>query len=309
TKLVAKPQIRSAEGTKTSVELGDEVPIVTTSYTPIATGGAGVNPLNSFQLKPVGINIEIMPVRVTLEGDVVIDLTLESSNREADVNIAGTNYPSFGSRKVTTRLRLRDGESNLLAGLLREDERKALNGVPGAIRVPLLKQLFSNNDQTIAQTDIVMLLTPHIVRAPEITETDLKPLYIGTQNSLGIGGPPPLIAPEPIPPGVGVQPPPPAPPTLQVPPGTSPVPGFVVTPPPPDPAPPPPPPPGGATATPLPAVPPAAAASGAAPANAAASPSVPDVPVTSAGIGQAQIMVTPPATPFRVGGGPYNVPI
>src|SRR4029079_9042898 len=132
--------------------------------------------------------MQIMPVRVTLEGDIVIDLTLESSNREADVNIAGTNYPSFGSRKVTTRLRLRDGESNLLAGLLREDERKALSGFPGAIRVPLLKQLFSNNDETIAQTDIVMLLTPHIVRAPEITLADLKPLFIGTQNSLGIGG-------------------------------------------------------------------------------------------------------------------------
>jgi general secretion pathway protein D len=299
TKLVAKPQIRSAEGNKTTVNLGDQVPIVTTSYTPIATGGAGVNPLNSFQLKDVGINVDITPVRVTLEGDIVIDLTLESSTRGPDVNIAGTNYPSFGSRKVSTRLRLRDGESNLLAGLLREDERKALTGVPGAIRVPILKQLFSSNDQTIQQTDIVMLLTPHIVRAPEITETDLKPLYIGTQNSLGIGGPPPLIG-GPVdttPGGVGLQPPPPAPPILQVPPGSSPVPGFVVTPPPPEPAPPPPPPPGAAAAAP-PVVPPPPAV-----------PTPTDVPPPSPGIGQAQVLVTPPATPFRVGGGPYNVPI
>src|SRR5262249_16633895 len=156
-------------------------------------------------------------------------------------------------------------------------------GLPGAVRVPILKQLFSNNDQTIAQTDIVMLLTPHIVRAPEITELDLKPLYIGTQNSLGIGGPPPLIAAEPVTPGPGVQPPPPAPPTLQVPPGTSPVPGFVVTPTPPAPAPAPPPPPGGASAAPTPAAvpPPAGAASGTAPVSAAATPT-PDVPVTSA---------------------------
>ena len=126
TKLIAKPQLRGAEGTKLTLNLGDEVPIVTTSYTPIATGGAGVNPLNSFQLKDVGINIDITP-RVTLEGDILLDLTLESSSRGADVNVAGTNYPSFGSRKVSTRLRLRDGESNLLAGLLREDERKALS--------------------------------------------------------------------------------------------------------------------------------------------------------------------------------------
>src|SRR6185503_1733710 len=148
--------------------------------------GAGVNPLNSFQLKDVGINIDITPVRVTLEGDIVIDLTLESSTRGPDVNIAGTNYPSFGSRKVGTRLRLRDGESNLMAGLLREDERKSLSGMPGAIHVPVLKQLFSNNDEQIAQTDIVMLLTPHIVRAPEIKESDLRPVFIGSQQNLGL---------------------------------------------------------------------------------------------------------------------------
>src|SRR5205807_378298 len=98
--------------------------------------------------------------------------------------------------KVGTRLRLRDGESNMLAGLLRDDERKSLNGFPGAIRVPILKQLFSNNDQTIGQTDIVMLLTPHILRGPEITEADLRPIYIGAQGTagtIGLGGPPPLI--------------------------------------------------------------------------------------------------------------------
>jgi general secretion pathway protein D len=300
TKLVAKPQIRSAEGNKTTLNLGDQVPIVTTSYTPIATGGAGVNPLNSFQLKDVGINIDITPVRVTLEGDIVIDLTLESSSRGSDVNIAGTNYPSFGRRQVSTRLRLRDGESNLLAGLLREDERKSLSGFPGAIKVPLLKQLFSNNDQTIAQTDIVMLMTPHIVRAPEITETDLKPLYIGTQNSLGIGGPPPLIAgPEPgadnTPGGVGVPPPAARVPILAPPAGTSPIPGFVVTPAPPEPAPPAP--PGAVAQPPAPAPAPAPA------------PTPADVTPPSGGIGLAQILVTPPATPIRVGGGPYNVPI
>ena len=98
---------------------------------------------------------------------------------------------------MTTRLRLRDGESNLLAGLLREDERKSLHGFPGAIHVPILKQLFSANDNSIAQTDIVMLLTPHIVRTHEITEEDLKPLYIGSQQNLGLGGPPALIAPQP----------------------------------------------------------------------------------------------------------------
>lgn len=319
TKLVAKPQLRGAEGMKLTLNLGDEVPIVSTSYTPIATGGPGVNPLNSFQLKPVGINLDITPVRVTLEGDILIDLNLESSSRGSDVNVAGTNYPSFGSRKVGTRLRLRDGESNLLAGLLREDERKALNGFPGAIRVPILRQLFSNNDQTIAQTDVVMLLTPHILRAPEITEADLQPIYIGSQGNLGIGGPPPLIAnPEaadtPAAPDVETppasaprspaaapgatptgQPRAPAGTTLAAPPGSSPVPGTVVVPAP-VPAPP------GAT-------PPAAPAEPAAPVSVAPAPDAAAPPVSAPGLGSAQVILTPPGNVFRIGGGPYTVPI
>ena len=330
TKLVAKPQLRGAEGMKLTLNLGDEIPIVTTSYTPIATGGPGVNPLNSFQLKPVGINIDVTPVRVTLEGDIIIDLNVESSSRGSDVNVAGTNYPSFGSRKVGTRLRLRDGESNLMAGLLREDERKSLNGFPGAIHVPVLKQLFSNNDQQISQTDIVMLLTPHILRLPEITETDLKPIYIGSQGNLAIGGPPPLIAPpqpaqpaqqapDSAPPGASAPRPPAsapgAPPTgqpvapsgttLGQPPGTSPVPGTVLVPvtPTPQQAQPPSP----------PVAPPAAApATAAAPANVPQSEAPPPTnsdPITTAGIGMAQVLLTPPTTTFRVGSGPFTVPI
>jgi general secretion pathway protein D len=207
--------------------------------------------------------------------------------------------PSFGQRTVTTRLRLRDGESNLLAGLLREDERKSLTGFPGAVRVPILKQLFSNNDSSISQTDIVMLLTPHIIRTSEITEADLKPIYIGSQGNLGIGGPAPLIAPTPdadVPPAgqapapaPGQTPPPGVPsPTgggvIVAPPGTSPVPGTIFVPDPPAPA---------------PAPPPPDAAAAAAPPDTSSSP----------GIGTAQVFLTPPGTAFRVGGGPYTVPI
>src|SRR5439155_19468822 len=121
---------------------------------------------------------------------------VEDTSRKADVVIAGINIPSFGQRTVTTRLRLRDGESNLLAGLFQENNSDSVKGFPGAIHMPGLKQLFSGNSHTIEQTDIVMLLTPHIVRTHEITEDDLKPIYIGSQQNLGVGGPPPLISPQ-----------------------------------------------------------------------------------------------------------------
>ena len=74
TKLVAKPQLRGAEGIEADAEAGRRDSVVSTSYTPIATGGAGVNPLSSFQFKPVGVNIDMTP-RVTLDGDIVLDLT------------------------------------------------------------------------------------------------------------------------------------------------------------------------------------------------------------------------------------------
>ena len=192
TKLIAKPQLRGAEGTRLILNLGDDIPVITTSYTPIASGGAGVNPLSSYSYRSVGVNIDLTP-RVTLEGDIILDLTLDNSSLGPNVPVAGISVPSFGKRTLTTRLRLRDGESNLLAGLLREDERVALRGFPGLLHLPVLRQLFSANKNDVTQTDIVMLLTPHVIRTSEITEEDLKPIHIGSQQNLGVGGSPSLL--------------------------------------------------------------------------------------------------------------------
>jgi general secretion pathway protein D len=295
TKLIAKPQLRGAEGQKITLNLGDDIPVPSTVFTPLATGGANTNPLTSFNYRPVGINVEMTP-RVTIEGDVILDLLVENSTRDADVNVAGQNLPSFGTRKVSTRLRLRDGESNLLAGMLREDERKTLRGIPGLLRLPYLNKLFASNDNDIKTSDIVMLLTPRIVRTQEITAEDLSPIFIGTQQNLGLGGPPPLIQPPPEPePAQPANPAPPANPAAA--PGQQP--GVTIIPP-------------GSTQTPgttsVPAAPsPASPAPGI---PQAATPGAP--PVTANPTLQpagAQLIVTPPGTDFRVGSGPYTVAI
>jgi general secretion pathway protein D len=143
---------------------------------------------------------------VTFDGEIVLDLTVESSTLGPSVSVAGQDVPSFGTRKVKTRLRLREGESNLLAGLLKDDQRKILTGLPGIMRLPVLRSLFGQTTDEVAQTDIVMLLTPHIVRTHELTVDDIAPIFIGTQSNVGLGGPPPLIqSPEPLaetPPGI-----------------------------------------------------------------------------------------------------------
>jgi general secretion pathway protein D len=324
TKLLAKTQLRGAEGQEMTLNLGEDVPVPTTVYTPIAQGGANVNPLSSFNYRTVGIVLKATP-RVTYENEILITMEVENSARGADSNVGGTNLPTFATRKVTGQLRLRDGEPNLLAGLLQENERKQLRGVVGLLRLPVIRQLFSANDETIEQTDIIMLMTPRIIRSHELKASDLEPLFIGTAANPGVGGPPPLIlqpavetptpgapAPPPAPAGVAPAPAPaPAPPIPGAPqpnpPGATPgaAPGAAPTT---TPAPPP-----GANATPLPAPlaagPPGPPTTGATTATAAA----PSTGSTSAALLPAgpgtQIVISPSATDLRVGTTGYQVPI
>ena len=323
TKVLAKPNLRGTEGQKLTLNLGEDVPVPSTTFTPLAGGGSNVNPLTSYGYRTIGIIVEMTP-RVTYDGDIILDITLENSARGQDSNIAGQNLPSFSSRKVATKLRLRDGESNLLAGLLREDERRSLTGFPGVLRLPIVRQLFSNNDTSIKQTDIVMLLTPRIIRTHDLTAEDLSPIYIGTQSNMSLSGPPATIggeppapapanvspaAPQPTPapgtpaPSAAMRPP--AAPVLPagsaqqpvIPPGSSPIPGTTAAPT--APAQP-------ATAPPVepPAVivpPPTQPPAQAAPAPATPAPTVATGP-------PARITLSPPSE-MRVGSGPYTVPI
>ena len=223
TKVLAKTQLRGTEGNKSSFKVGADEPYLTTSFSPIAAGGANVNPLSSYQFRSVGVNLEETP-RVTDEGDILLDLLLSNDALGESRTLGnGQTAPSFTTRNVTGKLRLHDGESNLISGLLRDDERRTLRGFPGVISVPILKQLFSDSDNNISQTDLVMLLTPRIIRTHEYTARDLTPIYVGTNQNFGLTGPPPLIAaPEtPAPETPQAQP---APPAQGVPPQGIPVP-------------------------------------------------------------------------------------
>ena len=310
TKQLAKPQLRGAEGQELTLNLGDQIPVVSTVFGAAAAGGFANIPQSSFTYRDVGVNITMTP-RVTYEGEIILDLTVESSNLGPNISVAGQDVPSFGSRRVRTRLRLREGESNLLAGLLRDDQRRIITGLPGLMRVPGLRSLFGSTNEEISQTDIVMLLTPHIVRTHELTVDDLAPMYIGTQQNVGLSGPPPLIQ------APAVE----EPPAQQMPeqpkPIVTPVPQFL-------------PPPGAAPAT---TTPPATAApaapAGAVPPPPVPAPTVPPVttlppqttppprdvtappttpPAAPGAAAAAQIGVTAPQE-FRVAGGPYTVPL
>ncbi len=317
-RLIAKPQLRGREGVKLTLNLGDEIPVPSTVFTPLGLGSAGQQPLTSFSYRPVGVNIEMTP-RVSYEGDILMDVQIESSTLGGNIEVGETSLPTFGSRKVTTSLRLREGESHMLAGLVREEDRRSLRGLPGIMNLPILKQLFSENDVQTAQTDIVMLLTPRIVRTHEVTAKDLAPIFIGSQQSIGLSGPPPLINPNAEPDAAPAAPtaPPAAAPGAQTMPATGPPPpGMPQA-------------PAAAPGMPAPATSAAPGTPGApaglptrlpdgtnvqptVPPGSSPTPgmtTLPPTPPPAAPVTPAQVLVSTPGNEFRIGGGPYTVPL
>ena len=145
------------------------------------------------------MNLNITP-RVTYADEIILQLMVERSGVGQNVNVAGTLLPSFVARRAQTELRLRDGESNLLAGLLKEDDASTLQSFPGIMEIPLLRSLFGHTQSTVQTTDVVMIVTPHIVRSHELTAADLKPMYVGTGQNFGSGSVPQLISPDAPPP-------------------------------------------------------------------------------------------------------------
>ena len=183
TKMIDQPRLRVLDGEEIRYVVGDEVPIPRTTFQPIATGGFGQNPLTSFDYKNVGLEILITP-HLHHEGEV----TLEVEIKIKSLGEAGyADIPIITTREVKNVIRLKDGETNLLAGLLKDEERKTMRGIAGIKSLPILGSLFSNTNQTIQQSEVVLTITPYIIRPFNITEEDTQPLWINLQ-ALSSGG-------------------------------------------------------------------------------------------------------------------------
>jgi len=179
TRLLANPQLRTTEGQTAQARFGDQVPVPVTTFTAIAQGSLPQQPITSFEYKNVGVNIDITP-RVHHDGDVTLTLKLDVSA----LGPAGyQGLPTFNSRTLTSVIRLRDGETNILAGLISDSERTSLSGIPGLASIPFLGRLFARNKTEVAETDIVLTLTPHIVSRPEIKEEELRSFLLGGETS------------------------------------------------------------------------------------------------------------------------------
>lgn len=180
-KVIARPQVRGEDGEKIVIKLGDKVPFPRTSFVPFATGGVEQQPITSYDLQDVGIEVTITPyVHHNAEVGLELDFKLTF------ITSPGTSTlpPTIGNRSVKTRIRLRDGETGIMAGLLRDSERRSKKGFPGLNQVPVLGDIFSSNRKQVTQTDIILRVTPYIIRMPDIREEDLSPIESGTEDNV-----------------------------------------------------------------------------------------------------------------------------
>jgi general secretion pathway protein D len=186
TRLIQNPQIRSSDGQKASLKIGDRVPVATGSFQP-GIGGVGINPLvnTQFQYLDVGVNIDVTP-RIHANGDVTLKVAMDISSVTSTSNIGGIDQPVIGQRKIEHEVRLKEGEANLLGGMLEELQSKSLTGIPGLAQIPLLKYLFGQTATEHSQTETVFVLIPHIVRRQLLSTLNQQAIDVGTANAISL---------------------------------------------------------------------------------------------------------------------------
>ncbi len=194
--LLANPQLRISDGEQATLHIGDRVPIPVTTFNTAQTVGGNIVPITSFQYQDIGIRLDITP-RIHHNRQVSLELSVEFSQLAGSVSgSGGQQQPIIGTRTIESTIRLLDGETNFLAGLIREDETDTRSGIPGLMDIPVVGRLFSKNTADRSRTDLVLTLTPHIVRTPNITEEDLLPIWVGTEQNITFRGGSPRVESE-----------------------------------------------------------------------------------------------------------------
>jgi general secretion pathway protein D len=185
TKVLQNPQVRAMDNEKATLKIGDRVPVATGSFTPGA--GGAVSPLVStqFQYLDIGVNVDITP-HIHSDKEVTLKMSLEISSVTGQTNIGGIVQPIIGQRRIEEQTRLGDGDVNLVGGILEDTETQSLAGYPYISKIPILKYLFAQEDKQRQQREIVFAITPHIVRAQDITEQNLRLVDVGTATVTGL---------------------------------------------------------------------------------------------------------------------------
>jgi general secretion pathway protein D len=191
TKILENPELRGVDGQSAKLKIGDRVPVATGSFQAGvgvgSTAGAGfVNPLvnTQFQYIDVGVNLDITP-HVHPNHDISMKISVEVSAVTGQSSIGGITQPIISQRKVEHEIRLKEGEVSILGGLISRVDTKTLNGWPGLARIPVMRYLFSTDNVERQEDDVLIVLTPRIVRMPDWAKFNLRAISAGTESLPG----------------------------------------------------------------------------------------------------------------------------
>ena len=188
TKIIQNPEIRSIDGQPAKLRVGDKIPVATGSFQAgVGVGATGVNPLvnTQFQYLEVGVNVDITP-RVHANHEVSLKVIIEVSSQTGVSTIGGIQQPIISQRKIEQDIRLKEGEVNVLGGLFEKTDTRSLNGWPGLAKIPLMRYLFSQDRIDHQENEVLIVMTPRIVRIPEWTKGNLRPLYSGSESNVQV---------------------------------------------------------------------------------------------------------------------------
>jgi general secretion pathway protein D len=188
TKIMQNPKIRATDNEKATLTIADKIPIATGSFgTPLgvgtAVGAVGVN--TQFTYTDVGVKMELTP-RVHPDGQVTLKISMEISNLNGSQTIGGITQPIISTRKVEHTIRLADGETNLLGGILEQQDTSTTGGTPFLGQIPILKYLFSSTQKEHITNELVFLLVPHIVRSQELSDMNRRTFDVGTGSGIDL---------------------------------------------------------------------------------------------------------------------------
>ncbi len=189
TKIIQNPELRSVDNVKATLRIGTRVPIATGSFQAglgAGTVGTGslVSPLvnTQFQYQDVGVNVDATP-RILANRDVALILHVEVSSVTGTVSIGGINQPEISQRVIDQTVRLKDGEANILGGFIERTISSSVSGWPGLANIPLFRYLFSADNNEHESDEVLIVLIPHVVRMPSITEDNLRSIMSGTDTN------------------------------------------------------------------------------------------------------------------------------
>lgn len=182
TRILQNPRLRALDGQQASLKLGERLPVATGSYT-YATGSTSAAAETQFQYLDVGVNVEMTP-QIHPDRDVTLKLTVDVSSENGTENLDGVDEPIISQQKAQQIVRLKNGESTILAGLVKNEVSQSVSGWPGFGEIPLMKYFFTTQKHEVTTDQLVFMITPHVIRAPEYDKATEREIDTGTAATI-----------------------------------------------------------------------------------------------------------------------------